>query len=146
MSVYEESNLLLKLYDLRREEKMRIARDWVFANFNPQSAKDVDSVMFSEHGANVRMVISYWDMAAAMVNRGAIAVDFFNTTNGEHYGVFAKLEPLLGELRSSYGPQFLANLEKLIDSTEGGRERVAMTRERYKEMRAKMAASKGTSA
>jgi hypothetical protein len=139
MSKQEEAGLILKLYDLRREAKMREARDWYFRDFNPESLADFNNVMFSENGAYLRMVGSYWDMAAALVNRGAISLEFFNDTNGEHIGVFSKLEPLLGEIRSAYGPQFLANLEKLIDETPEGRKRVAAAREMMKGLRAQFA-------
>jgi hypothetical protein len=82
------------------------------------------------------MVVSYWDMAAALVNHGAIDVQFFNDTNGEHLGVFTKMEPFLGEIRAAFGPQFLANLEKLVDATPEGRKRVTEIRERMKKMAA----------
>ena len=138
MSIHNEADLILKLYELRREPTMRTARDWFFQHFNPQSLADINAAMFSEHSGHVRMVISYWDMTAALVNHGAISLDLFNDTNGEHIGVFSKLEPLLGEVRAAYGPQFLANLEKLIDSTPGGREKVAAMRARVKAIQAEM--------
>jgi hypothetical protein len=138
MSVQQEADLILKLYELRREPTMRAARDWFFMHFDPQSVADLNAAMFSEHSGHVRMVMSYWEMAAALVNHGAISLDFFNDTNGEHIGVFAKLEPLLGEVRAAYGPTFCASLEKLIDETPGGREKVAGMRERYKAIKAQM--------
>ena len=130
MSKHEEADLILKLYDLRREETMRKARDWYFRDFHPQSLADVNEAMFSEHSGHLRMVWTYWDMAAALVNHGAISPQLFNDTNGEHIGVFSKVEPLLAEMRAAYGPQYMANLEKLIDATPNGRERVAAMRER----------------
>jgi hypothetical protein len=140
MSKHEEANLILKLYELRREATMRTARDWYFREFNPESPADVEKAMFSEHSGHLRMVMSYWDMAAALVNHGAISIELFADTNGEHYGVFSKLEPMLDQLRAAYGPQLLANLEKLIDATPGGRDRTAAARERMKAMRAQLAA------
>ena len=140
MSIQDEAGLILKLYELRREETMRKARDWYFREFNPQTMADFTAAIFGEHSAHVRMVITYWDMAATLVNRGAIGLEFFNEANGEHIGIFAKIEPLLGEIRGAFGPQFAANLEKLIDATPGGRERSAATREQIKKMRAQMAA------
>ena len=98
--------------------------------------------MFSEHSGYLRMVLTYWDMAAAFVNRGAISIEFFNDTNSEHIGTFSKIEPLLSEIRAAYGPQFLASLEKLIDETPEGRQRVATARERMKGIRAELAAKK----
>lgn len=141
MSKHEEADLILKLYELRRESTMRKARDWYFLEFNPESMADFQSVMFGEHSGHLRMVTSYWDMAAALVNHGAISKDLFNDTNGEHIAVFSKIEPLLEQARSTLGaPQFLASLEKLIDSTPGGRERTETTRERMKAARARIAA------
>jgi hypothetical protein len=139
MSKTEEAGLILKLYELRREETMRQARDWYFREFNPQSLADFTSAMFGDHSGYVRMVVSYWDMAAGLVNNGAISLELFNDTNGEHIGVFAKFEPLLGEIRAAFGPQFAANFEKLIDSIPDGRKRVAGAREQMKAIRAQLA-------
>jgi hypothetical protein len=139
MYKHEEANLILRLYELRREETMRKARDWYFREFNPESMDDVNNALFGEHSGQLRMIMTYWDMAAALVNHGAISIDLFNDTNGEHIGVFSKVEPLLPEIRTGFGPQFLANLEKLIDATPGGRERVAMMRERTKRVLAELA-------
>jgi len=147
MSKHEEADLILKLYDLRREATMRIARDYFFQEFNPQSIEDFTKAMFSEHSGHLRMVVSYWEMAAALVNHAAIDINLFNVTNGEHLAVFSKVEPFLGELRKTFGqPQFLSSLEKLVDATPDGRKRVAEIRERMKSMRAMMAERQRVSA
>src|SRR6185312_4808965 len=99
------------------------------------------SVLFGEHSGHVRMVVSYWDMAAALVNHGAISPELFNDTNGEHLSVFAKLEPILPEIRASIGPQFLRSLEKLVDATPNGRERLLAIRQRTKAIRSQRAAN-----
>lgn len=140
MSKQEEAGLILKLYELRREDTMRQARDWFFRDFNPESIADFNAAMFGEHSGHLRMVTSYWDMAAALVNQGAISLDLFVETNGEHIGVFSKLEPLLSDLRAAYSPKFLHNLEKLIDAAPNGRQMAAMQRERMKSIREQMAA------
>jgi hypothetical protein len=140
MSKHAEADLILKLYELRREATMRKARDWFFREFNPESVADFKEAMLGEHSAHIRMVMSYWDMAAALVNHGAISKELFNDTNGEHLAVFAKLEPILAEARGLIGPQVLANLEKLIDATPEGRPRLAVIRERMKAIRAEVAA------
>jgi hypothetical protein len=139
MSKHEEADLILKLYDLRREDTMRKARDWYFREFAPESLADINSAMFSEHSGHLRMVMTYWDMAAALVNHGAISIEFFNDVNGEHLSVFSKLEPFVAEMRASYGPQMLKNLEKLVDATPDGRTRVAALRERMKMIRSELA-------
>ncbi|MGO8788869.1 MAG: hypothetical protein ACLQVL_16005 [Terriglobia bacterium] len=146
MSKQDEAGLILKLYELRREDTMRKARDWFFRDFNPQSIADFTDAMFSEHSGHLRMVVSYWDMAAALVNDGAIGLDLFTNTNGEHIGVFSKIELLLGEIRNAYAPQYAVNLEKLIDATPDGRNRAAKTRERMKAIRDQMAARQAKTA
>ena len=146
MSKQEEAGLILKLYELRREDTMRKARDWYFRDFNPQSVADFTDAMFGEHSGHLRMVVSYWDMAAGLVNDGAISLELFSSTNGEHIGVFSKIEPLLAEIRDAYVPQFAANLEKLIDATPDGRKRTANARERMKAIRAQMAAKQAKAA
>src|SRR5579872_3927706 len=136
MSKHDEAELILKLYDLRREEMMRKARDWYFREFNPESFADFQKALFSEHSGHLRMVITYWDMAATLVNHGAISLDLFTDANGEHIGTFAKIEPILGEIRAALTPHFAANLEKLVDATPDGRKRTADARERIKRISA----------
>jgi hypothetical protein len=142
MSKQEEASLILKLYELRREETMRKARDWYFREFNPQSLADFTAAMFGEHTGHLRMVTTYWDMACAFVNTGAISLELFTETNGEYIGVFAKLEPVLAEVRATYGPRWAVNIEKLIDATPDGRKQLAAMRDRMKQIQATMAAQK----
>jgi hypothetical protein len=133
----DQASLILKLYELRREDTLRKARDWYFMHFNPQSVQEITEIAMGPNSGLMRMVPSYWEMAAALVNHGAIDSELFNDTNGEHIGVFAKLEPFLDDIRAGMaGPNFLRNLEKLIDATPGARERCAAFRERMKAMRA----------
>jgi hypothetical protein len=139
MSKQEEAGLILKLYELRREETMRKARDWYFREFHPESMADFTAALFGEHSGHLRMVITYWDMAAGLINNGAISVEMFNDTNGEHIGTFSKIELLLPEIRAAFGPQFAANFEKLIDKTPDGRKKVTEARERMKGIRAQLA-------
>jgi hypothetical protein len=146
MSKSEEGGLILRLYELRREDTMRAARNWFFQEFHPQSIADFNAAIFGDHSGHLRMVVTYWDMAAALVNNGAISLELFNDSNGEHIGVFAKIEPLLGEIRAAYGPQFAASFEKLIDATPDGRKRVAASREQMKGIRAQLASRQAKAA
>ena len=126
----ESADLVLKLYELRREKKMRKARNWIF-DFAPRSADEyLTTMMDPDVGAYLRMVTSYWDMAAALVNQECIDSDVFNATNSEHYIVFAKIEPILADLREKYGrPTLFSNLETMINNATGGPERLRMTQE-----------------
>lgn len=108
---------VLKLYELRRDERMRQARTWYFSEFNPQSASDIVSMMLSgpDASASYRMVTSYWDMAAALVNNGGIDEQIFLSANTEYIGVFARIEPFIAEVRETFGEQnYLQHLETLV--------------------------------
>lgn len=141
MSKQEEASLILELYELRREETMRKARDWFFLEFNPQSMAEFQSALMGPHSGHLRMVVTYWDMAAALVNSGAISLELFDNCNGEHIGTFSKIEPILGEIRGMLSPRFAASLEKLIDATPDGRKRTSQARDQMKMIRAQLAAN-----
>jgi hypothetical protein len=136
MSKHEDADLILKLYDLRREATMREARNWFFT-FNPTSVQDVIDVLLGEHSGHYRMVISYWDMAAALVNNGAIDEQLFNETNGEHLFVYSKIEPVLEEVRTMFGnPEFLGNLQKVVKRIPDSEAKLIAMRERMKKFAA----------
>jgi hypothetical protein len=138
-SAYESADLLMKLYELRREPTMRQARQW-FASFVPESADDVAAVMRGEHSAYFRMVTSFWDMAASFVNNGAIDEKMFNDANGEQIFVFARLEPFLAEYRAKVGqPHYLTQLEQLVMRLPNAQERLAHMRERIRAIAARTA-------
>lgn len=115
MSKVESADLLMKLYELRREEKMREARAW-FGGFFPNSADEIiQTVMNPETSAYYRMVVSYWDMAASFVNHGAIDEEMFMDVSSECIVVFSKIEPYLAEIReTTKRPKMMGNLEKLV--------------------------------
>jgi hypothetical protein len=140
MSKAKSADLILKLYDLRREAKMREARDWMFG-FNPTSADEIMQTMMDPNvGAYLRMVTSYWDMAAALVNHEAIDAEMFNETAGEHIMVFAKFEPFLAELREKFQePKAFYHLEKVIMSMPDGKERVKKTQDWMKSVQEQIA-------
>ena len=125
--------VLLKLYEVRTEPALRQARAWFAFEFHPSSARDVLSTWLGpgHESAPYRMVTTYWDMAASLVNQGAIPVEMFNEANTEHVALFAKLRPFLAEVRSATGyPDYLANIERVVGMLPQPEERVALF-ERY---------------
>lgn len=126
----KSAELLMHLYDLRREKVMRKARDWMFG-FNPRSADEYLTKMMEEkEGAYLRMVTSYWEMAAGFVNHGAIDLNMFCDANGEHMLVYAKIEPLLEEMREKFNnPGAFKHLEKLVNDQPDGKEKLKKTQE-----------------
>jgi len=113
-ATYDDANLLLRLYDLRREEKLRAARAWFVANFKPKSMADIDQLCppGSENNARMRQVASYWDMAASFVTAGVLNADLFFASNREMLVVAVRFRPVIAELRAAFkDPSFLKNLE-----------------------------------
>jgi hypothetical protein len=137
---YESADLILKLYDLRREEKMREARQWMIA-FMPQSAQDVMDALMGEHGAYFRMVTSYWDMAASLVNSGAIDEQMFQDANAEHLLVFSKIEPFIPELREKLPSisRLVPELAKLVMRMPNAKQLTENWREAFCQMAARRA-------
>lgn len=134
MSKHHDADLILKLYELRREPVMREARNWFFT-FNPQKPEDFLDAVTSDKSGYYRMVISYWDMAASLVNNGAIDAQMFNDANGEHLFVYAKMEPFLADLRRESGnPTFLAHLEKVVKEIPDYEEKIKALRDRIGKM------------
>jgi hypothetical protein len=137
MSKQAEADLVLKLYDLRREALMRDARNWFFM-FNPKNVEEIMDVMTSDRSGSLRMVISYWDMACSLVNNGAIDATLFNDANGEHIFVYAKMEPFLPALREITGnSKFLSHLEKTVKGLPDAEQRLTATRARIQALIAK---------
>jgi hypothetical protein len=128
---------ILRLYELRSESAMRKARDWFATGFYPESARDILNTLVGEHSADFRMVVSYWDMAAAFVIFDAVNGEMFNAINTEHVVVYAKLQPFLEELRAVPGVPpylYLKHLEPLVLRMPDAQDRIAAMR-RYMESR-----------
>ena len=125
---HDQANLLLRLYELRREPRMREAREWYFANYQPNSLEDMTKLAppGSAANASVRMVISYWEMAASMVNRGLIDEEFFFENTGEQWAVWGRIKAFVPAMRErSKNPHQYANLEQHVNRFEAWREKRA---------------------
>ena len=111
---HEQGQLQLQLYDLRREAKLRQARDWFFQNYHVQTLDDAMRIAApgTENGALAMMVFSYWDQACAFLNHGLLHEDLFFETSGEFFGVWDLVKDIVPEGRERFANKpFLANLE-----------------------------------
>ena len=137
----ESANLILKLYELRREEVMRKARTWYIGEFNPETPQDImNAVMNEKTSAYYRMVVTYWEMACSFVVNGAIDETMFNDANGEHLAVYAKLEPFVAEMRQTMNnPTALQHMERVVMNIPEAREKMARFREMIKQVAASRA-------
>lgn len=142
VDVSQAAGVILKLYELRTEPKLRDARAWFTFEFHPESAEHVLRTWLGPGYASApyRMVTSYWDMAASLVIQGAIPAEMFNEANTEHFAVFAKLRPYLKEMReATQYPDYLANLEQVVGMHPHPGDRVAIFA-RYLERQRSLAA------
>jgi hypothetical protein len=140
----ESANLILKLYELRREEVMRQARNWYVMEFHPGSVQDIQAAAMGERSPYFRMVTTYWDMACSFVLHGAIDVQMFNDANGEHLAVYSKIEPFIQEIRQVSGmPNYMQNLERVVMNMPEASERMTRFREMMKQAAQARAEAKG---
>jgi hypothetical protein len=122
---FESAQLILKLFELRRDPLLREARVWFTREFHAETIEDVKAAMTSEHYTKLRMVIGYWDMAASMVTHGAIDRQMFLDGNGEIFATFSKIYPLLSEIRELAAlPSFAKHIEEVVLSVPGIEERL----------------------
>jgi hypothetical protein len=125
---------ILKLYELRRDPKMREARRWFITEFRPKSAMEIVQLLAggAEQSANFRMITSYWDMAASFVLNDGIDQKMFLDANTEHVAIFCKLQLFMSEFRQIINEDdFLINLEKLVMSIPNIEERLEKRRQLF---------------
>src|SRR5262249_50769229 len=134
--------LILRLYELRREEKLRAAREWFRTKCVPLSVADIKAIYNTpgEENTNFRMMTTYWDMACSFVASGVIHPELFIQSGAESLLVWSRVEDFVpGVRREMEMPFFLANLEKMIAVTPSAPERLVLFRKRVAAMREKKA-------
>jgi len=112
---HEQAQLHLQVYDLRREARLRQARDWFQQNYHAETMEDAMRIAApgTEHGAFMGMVIGYWEQACALLNFGLLHEDLFFETSGEFFTVWEQLKTVVPQFREAFkDPNLLSNLEK----------------------------------
>lgn len=139
MASPQDAELILKLYDLRREPTMRQARVDVQGKFIPKTFAELQAVTKAEHPLNTayRMVSSYWEMAAGFVKHQALDLDLFSENCAEGLFLFAKVEPFLAELREKTAPHAYVNMEHVVTKSPVAKFRLELFRKRVAGMLAK---------
>ena len=139
-----DANLILKLYDLRREAEIRKARNWWLVDFWPETADSVLKVaqaMGTQENAWLRQVVGYWELAASLVIHGTVNDTLFlePAFSGEMFLIFAKLHPFLKEVREKMqNPRLLANVETVIMKSKASQERLKLVEQRLAARRKQM--------
>jgi hypothetical protein len=140
-----DAQLILQLYDLRRETEMRKARHWWGAEFFPQSADEflqVSQAAGTQENDWLRQALGYWGMTASFVLKGVLNEELFlePAFSGEMFLIFAKVQPILKELREKLGdPHAFHNLEEVATRTKYGRDRLQLLAKRVEMLRQKKA-------
>jgi hypothetical protein len=144
---HEQAQLQLQIYEMRREARLRQARDWFIANYYPENFEDAMRIAApgTETGTFVMMVFGYWDQACALLNHGLLHEDLFFETTGEFFPVWERIKPIIQQGRERFAnQQFLAHLEKAANRYEAWMEarspgHIAAMREFTKQMRSQQA-------
>ena len=144
---HEQAQLHLQVYEMRREARLRQARDWYFKNYIVDTFEDSMRIAApgTENGALAMMVLGYWEQACALLNYGLLHEDLFFETSGEFFGVWELAKPIVPQGREKFAnKQFLAHLEKAAQRYEAWMERrspghIAAMRQFMKQMRSQTA-------
>ena len=132
-----DAEIILKLYELRTESVMRQARAWITGEFWPQTVQDFSSVSDNPgdpHSAHLRQVITYWEMAAALVLHGAVSAELFVDCNAEGFFILAKLAHILDAIREK-NPTFLSKTSDLVNRFSAAAQRYESIQKRVEGMR-----------
>jgi hypothetical protein len=125
---HEEARLQLELFELRREARLRQARDWFMKNYFVDSIEDAMKIAQpgTENGTNVMMVVSYWEQACSMLNHGLLHEELFFENNGESFMTWERVKPMVAGFRQMFvAPHFLKHLEKAAERYEAWLEKTA---------------------
>jgi hypothetical protein len=127
---HHDAEILLRLYELRREPEMRKARDWCTLEFRPSSVQDVLNILReagkTDHNRWFRQFVSYYEMVGSLVHRGILDRDLLEDSVAEYVGFYAMLKPHLKAIREAMGyPGYMKNIERLVEESQRGREYLA---------------------
>jgi len=141
-SSVEQAELMLRLFEMRREPEMRRARHFVMHEFKPTTWDEIHYLSGEDGDRWFRMVTSYWEMVAAFVNKGLLNEDLFFDTHGEDMVVWKKVQPIVAGARKHIRPTWLWNLEQVARRHLAWRERTFKTADKVIAAGSKLRAGK----
>lgn len=133
---YQDADIILRLYDLRREAVMRESRSVMTGKFWPKTYEDFIALTKPEHPHNAayRQVTSFWEMAYSFARHGIVNADFMAENAGEGIFVFAKIAPFVTRYRSEVSPTAFTNVEWLTQNSKVGHEKFELLKQRVAQM------------
>lgn len=126
IATHNDADIILKLYDLRREEVLRKARHWIVFEFNPKTPEEFLAVLQgagSQENSYFRQAISYWEMAASLVVHGAVKSYLYLDSNGEGILIYAKCYEFRESYTSKTGFPFMRQTAQMIEKYPMARDR-----------------------
>jgi len=139
---HHDAELILKLYDLRREAVMRANRVVMTREFMPKSWEDVEAIMTPDHPNNaaLRQVCTYWEMAYGFARHGVICAELLAESAGEGILIYTKVHPFLARIRENYVPTAFKNTEWIVENTSAGKRYFEYFQARFEKARLAAAA------
>jgi hypothetical protein len=141
----DDATLILRLYELRRETRLRAAREWYRTKFCPLSAEEIKAVYQTpgEENTSFRMATTYWEMACSFVASGILNPDLFLESGSECLMIWTRVEEFVPKVRQEMAmPWFLSNIEKTIAMAPSAADRLKMFRSRLAAMRERFKAAR----
>jgi len=131
---YQDADLALRAYEMRREPVMRASRDAINGKFWPASYEEAKAIAAATHEFNAayRQTGTYWEMVYGLVKHGIVDAEYFMETNGEGLLLYAKMEPYVEQLRNEVSPYVFRNAEWVAKETQRGRGLLEVFRGRVK--------------
>jgi hypothetical protein len=139
-----DAQIVLRLYDFRREAQMREARKYIVSEWWPANTDEALKTVTgygTVENQHFRQVYSFWEMASSLVLRGALNGELFDDWSGELYFCFAKMKPHLKAIREAIGPKAFSNMERITQRTPESQEKLKATEARVKKAMAGRAAA-----
>lgn len=133
---YHDADLVLRVYDMRREPLMRASRDAINSKCWPANYDEVKALVAGPHDLNAayRQTTTYWEMVYGLVKHGVVDAEYFMETNGEGLFLFVRFEPYLEQLRKDFSPYSFLNAEWVAKETQRGRGAAELFRNRVKKV------------
>lgn len=114
---HADAELLLHLYEIRRDPELRTARKWFLTEFQPGSWAEIKARYLSHTDEDrwFRMTVSYWEMVGTLVNRGVLHADLFFDHTGEDVVTWQRCKDWMADARADIRPTYLYQFEKLVN-------------------------------
>ena len=120
---FQDADIVLRLYEMRREAVLRASRSALIMGWNPTTLEECTAVLAGDHPLNAayRQVSTYWEMAYGMIKNGIVHGDYMMESNGEGLLIYSRVEPWLAQVREKSGPFAFANAEWVANNCERGK-------------------------